>query len=44
MVKETAGQRFLITTMIYLDIVSDSHSNPAEYYQVLFTVNIVILV
>ena len=44
MIKETAGQEFLLTTIIYLNIISYLCSNPADYYQVLFTSSIVLLV
>ena len=32
MVKETAGQKFLLTTIITLNVTSYSYSNPPEYY------------
>ena len=36
-VEQTAGQDFLLTTIIYLNIISYSYINPAEYYFVLYT-------
>ena len=44
MVKETARQEFLLTTMLFtFNSISYSYSSPAEYYQVLFTLNSIIL-
>lgn len=45
MVIETARQDFMLTTtdVIYLTIISYSYHNPAKYYQVLLTLNIIIM-